>query len=490
MNDCGDVEDGQRGAMSGVIDGDDYDFLVLGGGSAGYAAARTAVGLGLRTAVVDGAEELGGLCILRGCMPSKAMIESANRALSVRRAAEFGVMATLAGVDPVAIQSRKRRLVAEFADYRRQQLEDGRFDLIRGMARFLDAHRVVVKPRDSGEDREIRFRACLIATGSAPSIPGIDGLGDAGFWTSDDILDTESLPARMVVLGGGAIALEMAHFLEALGTEVTVIQRSERLLTGMDADVADAVAEAFRRRGMAIHCGTRLLGIRRDTEDRVHVTFKPTEGGSGQSVVADEVLVALGRTPAITGLDLEAAGIAVERGRVGVLSTQQTSQPHILAAGDVCGPLDVVHLAIQQGEMAARNAAAWLRGEKARESMDYRLALFGVFTHPQVAQVGLTEAAAAGSGRAVRVATYPFDDHGKSMVMGETDGFVKLIADAASGEIVGASAVGPEAVELIHQLVVAMHFRCTAAEFLKIPLYHPTLSEIWSYPAEELAEGG
>jgi pyruvate/2-oxoglutarate dehydrogenase complex dihydrolipoamide dehydrogenase (E3) component len=210
--------------------------------------------------------------------------------------------------------------------------------------------------------------------------------------------------------------------------------------------------------------------------------------GAEQAVEAEEILLALGRRSAIGGLGLEAAAVETEDGRIAVLPTQQTSQPHIFAAGDVCGPVEVVHVAIQQGELAARNAAVWLRGEKAREKMDYRLALFGVFTHPQAAQVGLTEIAAAKAGRAVIAASHPFAEHGKSMVMGETEGFVKMIADATTGEIVGASAVGPEAVELIHQAVVAMHFRCTVAEFLKIPLYHPTLSEIWSYPAEELAE--
>jgi pyruvate/2-oxoglutarate dehydrogenase complex dihydrolipoamide dehydrogenase (E3) component len=182
--------------------------------------------------------------------------------------------------------------------------------------------------------------------------------------------------------------------------------------------------------------------------------------------------------------------VELEAGRVAVLPTQQSSQPHIFAAGDACGPVEVVHLAIQQGEVAARNAAAWRRDEKPRDKIDYRLALFGVFTHPQAAQVGLTELEAVRQGRAIRVATYAFDDHGKSMIMGETEGFVKLIADASTGELVGAGVVGPEAVELIHPVVVAMHFRATAAEFLKVPMYHPTLSEIWSYPAEELANAG
>ena len=462
-----------------------FDFLVLGGGSAGYAAARTAAGLGLRTAVVDGAEELGGLCILRGCMPSKTLIESADRALVVRRGAEFGLGVRLEKVDPRVIRDRKRALIADFAGYRQEQLSDGRFALIRGNARFLDSHRVEVTLRDGTGKRPVAFRACLVATGSVISVPEVPGLVETGFWTSDTVLDAAEVPESVVVLGGGAIALEMAHYLEAMGSRVTVIQRSPHLLTGMDHDVAAVVAEAMRRRGLEVVCGTALLGVERTATGRKRVIFQ--REGVEHVVEAAEILLALGRTPATASLGLDAAGIEADGARIAALPTQQTSQPHLFAAGDVCGPLDVVHLAIQQGEIAARNAAAWLRGEKARERMDYRLALFGVFSHPQAAQVGWTELHAASEGRAVRTATHPFADHGKSMVMGETDGFVKMIADAATGEILGASVVGPEAVELIHQVATAMHFRCTAAEFLKIPLYHPTLSEIWSYPAEELA---
>jgi pyruvate/2-oxoglutarate dehydrogenase complex dihydrolipoamide dehydrogenase (E3) component len=165
----------------------------------------------------------------------------------------------------------------------------------------------------------------------------------------------------------------------------------------------------------------------------------------------------------------------------------QTNVPHIFAAGDVCGETEVVHIAVQQGEIAARNAAQIIRGGAGDlAEADYRLKLFGVFTEPQAAAVGMNEAEAAASGRPWRAASYPFNDHGKSMIAAETDGFVKMIADTETGEILGASVVGPEATELIHAIVVAMRFRCTVRQFLDIPLYHPTLSEIWSYPAEEL----
>lgn len=465
----------------------EYDFVVIGGGSAGYAAARTAAGLGLKTAVIDGAEELGGLCILRGCMPSKTLIESANRALSARRGAEFGLSLPVRAVDTQAIRARKRTLIADFAGYRQGQLADGRFDLIRGAARFLDAHRLAVSPLEKGApEREIRFKTALIATGSVITAPEIPGLAEADYWTSDTVLDAAAVPDSFVVLGGGAIALEMAHYLDGIGRQVTVIQRSPHLLTGMDSDVGDVVREALEKRGLQVHCGTRLLRVEKNATGRKRVFFE--QDGVEHSAEAAEILLALGRRPATGALGLDAAGVVAENGRVGTLDTQQTSQPHIFAAGDVCGPHEIVHIAIQQGELAARNAAAWLRGEKAKEKMDYRLVLFGVFTHPQAAQVGLTEHAAAKEGRKVIAAKYPFNDHGKSMVMGETEGFVKMLGDAQTGEIVGASVVGPEATELIHAVAVAMHFRCAAAEFAMLPFYHPTLSEIWSYPAEEIAD--
>lgn len=459
-----------------------YDFAVIGGGSAGYAAARTAAGLGLRTVVIDGADELGGLCILRGCMPSKTLIQSANIARHVRRAEEFGIRASLQGADTAAIRQRKRSLIAEFAGYRQGQLMDGRFTLLRGTAAFSGPHSIQVTLREGGS-LSVEARTALIATGSVIAWPEVPGLRDANVWTSDTVLDAAEVPESFVVLGGGAIALEMAHYLEGIGRKVTVLQRSAHLLRGMDADLSEVVREAFVRRGMVVHCGTSLRRVvRHDAGKSVVYEME----GREQTVTAAEILLALGRRAAVDGLDTGAAGVRMEKGNIAVTATMQTTAPHIFAAGDVCGEADVVHVAIQQGEMAARNAAQFLRGAAGMEEMDYRLKLFGVFTEPQVASVGMNEADAAALGREWRAASYPFNDHGKSMVMGETEGFVKMIADTTTGEILGASVVGPGATELIHEVTVAMYFRSTVRQFLEIPFYHPTLSEIWSYPAEEL----
>ena len=470
-----------------------YDLVVIGGGSAGYAAARTGVEHGLHTAVVDGASVLGGLCILRGCMPSKALIESADRNLTVRRANEFGIEVGPGRVDAKALFRRKRMLIDDFAGYRQGQLEAGDFTLIRGSASFVGEESLEIRPIDAGSSPfTIGARSTVIATGSSIFIPDLPGLETSGFLTSDDVLDLDKIPASVTVLGGGAIALEMAHYLDGVGSRVTVVQRSPHVLSGMDQDVADVVASSFADRGITVHTGTRLTGVQREEKENggVEVSFETTSDGRTHTIRSEAVLVALGRIPASSGLGLETIGVETEGSQVLVDCFQATSRPMIFAAGDVSSSVPVVHTAIEQGEAAATNAAVLLGKLPAerRRRTDDRLKLFGVFTHPQAASVGLSEAEARAAGIPFHVASYPFDDHGKSMVMGETEGFVKLIADRESGELIGGAAVGPEAVELIHEIVVAMHFRSTASDLARVPHYHPTLSEIWTYPAEDLAE--
>jgi len=214
-----------------------YDFVVIGGGSAGYAAARTATQLGLRTAVVEGGEELGGLCILRGCMPSKTLLESASRFRTLRRAREFGLRAEKIGIEAKEIILRKRRLVGEFADYRVEQLESGPFDLIRGWAGFLDPHSIEVRKPD-GSSLQITSKAFLIATGSRPTRLSVPGLEQIGYLGSDEVLESSTIPKSVIVLGGGATALEFASYYDGLGSEVTLIQRSSQVLKEFDADIA------------------------------------------------------------------------------------------------------------------------------------------------------------------------------------------------------------------------------------------------------------
>ena len=462
----------------------EYDFAVIGGGSAGYAAAATASRLGLRTICIEGGAEVGGLCILRGCMPSKTILESANRFLTLRRAKEFGLSAGQIGYDAAAIRERKRRLIGEFAGYRSSQLENGKFEFVRARASFLSPHALRLATFESKEI-EVRFRFGLISTGSELNLLEIPGLAQTPFLHSDLALDADVVPPSVIILGGGAIALEFATFYNSLGSKVTVVQRNRQFLKGADADASSALTEALRQQGVEMICDTKLLRIAAEKGEKA-VYFQ--HDGVERRVAANEIFYALGRRPALGGLNLKAAEVELSpNGGILVNDRMQTSQSHLFAAGDVTGLYDVVHIAIEQAVVAAKNAQRSLAGKELGR-IDYRLRLFAVFSHPQLAFVGLTEREAVKQKVPFRKASYPFADHGKSLVRGEPEGFVKLIVHAKSGEILGAAAVGPEAAELIHEIVVAMHFRATASDLASIPHYHPTLSEIWTYPAEELAD--
>jgi pyruvate/2-oxoglutarate dehydrogenase complex dihydrolipoamide dehydrogenase (E3) component len=463
---------------------EEFDLIVIGGGSGGYAAASLGGQLGLKVALVDGAEELGGLCILRGCMPSKTLIQSANRFLSMRRAKEFGLRAEGLSFVGAEIIERKRRLVEEFADYRRRQIECGAFELVRGWGKFADANTLEVS---GGVTRLLRGRSFVIATGSELKFVDVPGLKETGFLDSDTLLDSAKIPASVIVLGAGPIALEFAHFYNSLGTQVTIVQRGTQVLRDMDGDVAMAASDALCARGVKLFLGTTLKRVGK-TESGKRVFFE--HEGEEKSVDAEEILYGLGRAPNLGKLNLPAAGIAVPHGHLSASFTQQTIVPHIFAVGDAAGPHEIVHIAIQQGEIAARNAHRMVTGSsEPMEKIDYRLKLFVAFMEPQVAAIGFTERELMMANAEYSVARYAFADHGKAMVMGETDGFVKLIANPATCEILGAAAVGPDAGELIHELAAAIYFRATAHDLLRIPHYHPTLSEIWTYPAEELVKG-
>lgn len=458
----------------------EFDLIVIGGGSGGYSAARTALEAGLRVAVVDGAERLGGLCILRGCMPTKTLLHTADVLHTARHhAAELGLEIPRAGFDWKKVYRRKDELVADWADYRAGQLEDGRLHLVRGTARFTDPHTIRF---DDGET--LTAAHFVVATGSRVSPPPLEALKGIGCINSDDALRMERPPESMIVLGGGAVALELAQFFARMDVKVTVIQRSGHVLSSFDADAAEVVETVFRKEGIEVFTGTRLLDATAGNEGRT-VTFE--QDGVTRTVTAETVLNALGRSPATAGLGLEEAGVETDRaGRIVTNERQQTSAPHIYAAGDCCGPHEIVHLAVNQGEVAARNIIG--EGRPREMEMDYRLLISVVFTEPQVATVGLTEKECGERGIPYLADSYPFGDHGKSVIFSATDGFVKMIAHAETGEILGACCAGPHGGELIHEVMVAMHARMTVHDFALLPHYHPTLAEIWTYPAEDLAE--
>ncbi|HEY1793388.1 MAG TPA: FAD-dependent oxidoreductase [Opitutaceae bacterium] len=455
----------------------DYDFAVLGGGSAGFNAARVAASLGKRVAVIDGAKKLSGLCILRGCMPSKTLIYAAEVLHLAHSAASFGLRVRGAGADMRKVQSRKRRIIDDFAWHRIRQLERGKFALHRSNARFIDPRTVVL---DNG--RRIRARFFLIATGSRVSTPPIPGLSSARAWTSDEVLDLDTLPKSVVVLGGGIVGCELGQFLARMGTRVCVIQRSAALLRGHSAEAAGVVQRAFEAEGIEVLTKT---DIRKVSAARGQVTVEFLHGGRTRRRSATHLINAMGREPDVQGLGLDAAGVKVlDRGRIATNRWQQTTAPHIYAAGDCCGPHEIVHVAIQQGELAARHAGR----VKGLRPVSATPLLSVVFTDPQVASIGRSGSELKESGTPHLSASYPFDDHGKSILMNATRGYVRVFAEPKRGRILGAEIVGKDAGELIHSFTGPLTLGATVGDMLRAPWYHPTLSEIVTYPLEEIAD--
>lgn len=453
----------------------EFDFIVIGGGSGGYAGARTAAEHGAKVAIIDSASDLGGLCILRGCMPSKTLLYSAEVAHRAKQGQTFGLEIPSVKVNMAELQERKRRLIRDFQQYRVEGLESDRFTLYRSKARFRSRNEIQL---DDGTI--LKGRGFLIATGSVVQWPNIPGLSESGFWTSDEVLNLETLPESIVVLGGGIVACELSQFLARAGVKVTIIQRSSRLLTGISPEATDVLEEVFREEGITVHLNTHIEKIERNGE--VRITF--SENGEPRTVTAAEGLNALGRSPNTQDLFLSGAQVdTLPNGRIPANANQQTNQPHIYAAGDCTGPYEVVHLAVQQGEVAAKHFL-----KKPFQPVDYDQLMFGIFTDPQIAVVGLTAEQLQKRKLPYIDASYPFNDHGKSMLMEALHGYVRVLGHAHNGRILGAEVIGPEACELIHTLAIPLSMRATVKDLLKAPWYHPTLSEIWTYPLEEIQE--
>ena len=455
----------------------EYDVIVIGGGSGGYAAAKKASGFGLKVAVVDGARELGGLCILKGCMPTKALLETSSRMRAIREAGAFAIGVQEPTVDIDGLRDRKSRLIDDFQHYRVKGLESGDFDLIRGYAKFTSPHEIEV------EGHELLIgKTFVVATGSVESIPPIPGLAESPFWTSDDIVDLPRLPKSVVVVGTGAVGMESAFLFEGLGSKVTIISRSRPLVSG----VAPALSEAMEKRcqdlGIEIIFEKPLTTVSH-ADDEFSLTI-----GEDTQIKCDQLIMASGRKPNLAPLNLEAAGFKNDLKRLEINEYCQTSQPHIFGVGDVSSPLAVVHLAVMQGETSGENIAAYLKNKEQNSTWDERLNIFGIFTDPELVELGWNEDEARKRGFNPVTASYRFDDQGKGEIVGEKHGLVSITADRKSGKILGAAGVGPHVIDYSHTMMVALHQNLTVAEFLKIPSYHPTLGEIWTYVAEELIE--
>ena len=450
-----------------------HDVVIVGAGSAGYAAACTVRDLGCDAALIDPGP-LGGLCILRGCMPSKALLASSDALADARESTRLGITAANVDADMPFIAARKRMLVSEFADYRIEGIEH--FPLYHGAARFLSPTRISV-----GDSVRIEAPKFIIATGSTIAPAGVAGLEQTGYLDSDIVLELEEVPKSVVVLGGGYTACELGQFLARLGAKTTMLIRGRHLLTQSDDDVGSALTRYFEDDGISVLAEARLLGAERRDGAKV---VRYARYGEERETVADEIFYALGRVANSADLGLENAGVECEgNGAVRVDDTLRTSNPAIYAVGDVTGGQMLVHVAIYQGEVAARNACT-----DAYEKADYSLVgAHTLFTDPQVAAVGMGEKELGRREVPYVTGRYDFAEHGKAQCLGKTKGFVKMMAHRVTGKILGASVIGPQASELIHEVIVAMNFGATVDQFMRIPHLHPTLAEIWTYPAEACA---
>jgi len=382
------------------------------------------------------------------------------------------------------IQARKQHLIGEFASYRRKQLVRGKFTFLRGFASFLDAHTLLI---EQGRAQQILTASTFIlSTGSVITRVPVPGLWETGCLTSDTALELDEIPKRLAVLGGGVIAVELGQFFARVGAKTTILQRSKRIVRNYDPDVSLEIERAFKAEEIDVKTGVKLLEVRKTGKGK-KILFQ--RGTKREELVVDEILYAMGRAPALAGLKLENAGVTLLEGKMPVDAGMASSERHIFGAGDAVGPHEVVHIAIQQGEVAARNAVNLARGNhEVPEKIDYWLKALVTFTDPEIAAVGLNETEAAEQGIDFISAKYPFSDHGKAKIGGHEFGFVKLIAEKSRGEIIGAEIIGPHASDLIHELIAVMRYRGTVQELAVMPHYHPTLAEIVTYPAEEIAE--
>jgi pyruvate/2-oxoglutarate dehydrogenase complex dihydrolipoamide dehydrogenase (E3) component len=448
-----------------------YDLCVIGAGSAGFAAAEAARALGKRTLLVSGPGDLGGTCILRGCMPAKALLSSTERLGEIETAGALGVQAGNAHVDLPALIARKRELVDYFAEDRAEELES--FPLARGCARFIARDAIVV------EDRRIEAERFVIATGSTIAPPPIQGLAECGYFTSDGALEITRAPRTLAIVGAGPVGCEFAQYFARLGTRVTLFQREPDILRNEDADLARVVAVALRADGIDLRTDTE---IRRCTKDGGECALVASTGGRTFETRVEQIMLASERIPQVANLALDVAGVATRNGAVAVDRFLRTTNDAIFAAGDVIGRRNLVHVAVYGGNLAASNAFA---GEPAGADFD-RYEAHAVYTQPQIGVAGLTELLCRARGLAVRVRTHSFRDIGKALVSDSAEGFVKMIV-GPDDRIVGVAIVGDGAIDLIGEAIALIDAGRTTRQVAEMPHLHPTMGEIYARVAEGFA---
>ena len=436
------------------------DLVIIGGGAGGLVIASVAAQLGLNVTLIEKEEKLGGDCLHYGCVPSKTLIHAARVASLMRRGSEVGLPAFNPEVDLGMVNAFVQSVIEKI------QVHDDpeRFrsygcEVLFGAAEFVDTHSVRVNAQT------ITAKRFVIATGSRPFIPPIEGLEEAGYLTNIDIFSLQKLPARLVVLGGGPIGLEMAQAFSRLGSEVTVIERLPHLLPQEDPEVADTLKEKLLREGLSIHTdvGAERISHKGDTR-LVHCSGDIT-------LECDQLLVAVGRRPNCEDLGLEKAGVDFTPRGITVDRRMRSSQKHIYVVGDVCGPYPFTHMAEYQAGIVISNAIF-----RFPKKANYRVVPWVTYTDPELARVGLSEQQAIEQGIKPTVLRFDFKDIDRALAEAETDGFYKLVT--YKGKILGASILGPHAGELIHEIVLAMQANIKIGKISTAIHAYPTLAQI------------
>ena len=451
------------------------ELLIIGSGPGGYAAAFRAADLGLDVALVDPRPKPGGVCLFEGCIPSKTCLHLAELILDAGQAAGMGVHFGPPRIDPAEIRAWKQQVVDTMADGLLHLSRKRGVQLIQGLARFESATTVRL---DHSEIRRIRFRHAIIATGSRPlGYPGSDFRPGGRIMSSTEALTLADIPASLLIIGGGYVGLELGTVYAALGSKVHVVERADRLLTGVDRDLVGPLQRRLSALFAKISLQTKVMSMQ-EKADWVEVSLQDDKGNT-ETHTFDRVLVAIGRRPNTADLGLENTGVKLtERGYIEINDQQQTADPHILAVGDVAGGIMLAHKATREGRVAAEVIA----GQSS--SFDVRAIPAVVYTDPQIAWCGLTEEQAEKDKIAVTVQKFPWKYSGRANTMGATDGFTKILINAQDGRILGIGVVGRNAEGLIAEGVLAIEMGALAEDMALSLHPHPTLSETESEAAE------
>jgi len=446
-----------------------YDLIVIGAGPGGYVAAIRAAQLGLRTAVVE-REHVGGICLNWGCIPTKSLLRNAEVLSLLKRGKEFGFTFDNLQVDFAGAIRRSRQVSGRLVKGVQALLKKNKIDLVKGEGRLLASDRVAVEP--GGQVLEARH--IILATGArARSIPGLAIDGER-IITSRHALAREECPESIIIVGAGAIGVEFAHLYHVYGAKVTLVEMLPRILPLEDEEISKTLTSLLKRRKIAVRTGTRTEGAT-ITDDGVAVRVKNADSDQEETLTTEVVLVAIGVQPSSDNVGLDTAGVKVDRrGFVPVDGFMRTNVPGTYAIGDLTGKLLLAHVASAQGIVAAEHIA----GHRTLPIEDYVFMPRCTYCHPQVASLGLTETQANERGHEIKVSKFPFRANGKALGLAEREGFVKIIADTVSGEILGVHMIGPEVTELLPELALARTLEATSEEIARTVHAHPTLSEV------------